>query len=65
MAKSTAAHDTVRRAERCSKCPGWIHNPESLKAHMGPVCRGHAAAEARRAAWNELTLFDLPARHSA
>lgn len=30
----------------CTRCGQWVVNPKSVAAHMGPVCRAKAAAEA-------------------
>lgn len=46
-----------RVAVQCRKCRGWLVSPRSVAARIGPVCRGHEDAAARRAA--EPGLFEI------
>lgn len=41
-----AAERGFRLATRCTRCGQWVVAPSSVRAHMGPVCRAQAAAEA-------------------
>ncbi|MGN2634658.1 DUF6011 domain-containing protein [Nocardia takedensis] len=47
----------ARVAVQCRLCRGWLVAPRSVAARIGPVCRGHEADAARRAA--EPGLFEI------
>jgi Family of unknown function (DUF6011) len=40
-----AAERGFRLATRCTRCGQWLVAPSSVRAHMGPVCRGRAGGD--------------------
>ena len=41
-----AAERGFRLATRCTRCGKWLVAPSSVRAHLGPVCRGKVVRDA-------------------